>query len=81
MKKKVLINVTFKDRYTGKLRVAGKTAEMTEERVREVNEVNPNFVSVIGNVPETNNGKDQTDGNNADNSGNGTTDDGKSKDK
>lgn len=60
MKKKVLINVTFKDRYTGKLRVAGKTATMTEERIKEINDVNPNFVSVIGNVENANN----DDGNN-----------------
>ena len=48
--KKVLINVSFKDRYTGKTRVAGKTAEMSEERVAEIKEVNPNFITVIGNV-------------------------------
>lgn len=48
--KKVLFNVTFTDRYTGEMRVAGETAEMTEERVAEIKEVNPNFLSVIGNV-------------------------------
>lgn len=73
MKKKVLINVTFKDRYTGKLRKAGKTAEMSEDRIREINEVNPNFVSVIGNVEENNNGgnagesDDDVNGNSAEN--------------
>lgn len=66
MKKKVLINVTFKDRYTGKLRVAGKTATMTEERIKEINEVNPNFVSVIGNVENANN-DDGNDGNSTEN--------------
>ena len=50
--KKVLINVSFKDRYTGKTRVAGKTAEMSEERVAEIKEVNPNFITVIGNVED-----------------------------
>lgn len=50
--KKVLINVSFKDRYTGKTRVAGETTEMSEERVAEIKEVNPNFISVIGNVED-----------------------------
>lgn len=48
--KKVLINVNFKDRYTGEMYAAGKTAEMTEERVREIKEVSPNFVTVIGDA-------------------------------
>lgn len=56
--KKVLFNVSFKDRYTGKLIKAGTTAEMTEERIAEIKEVNPNFVSVIGNVePEPEQGE------------------------
>ena len=50
MKKKVLINENFKDRYTGKMRVAGKKVEMTEDRIKEIKEVNPNFITVIGNV-------------------------------
>ncbi len=50
--KKVLFNETFKDRYTGKLCVAGKLAEMSEDRIKEIKEVNPNFVSVIGVVEE-----------------------------
>lgn len=50
--KKVLVNVTFKDRYTGKKHVAGKTEKMTEERVREIKEVNPHFVTVIGEIAE-----------------------------
>ena len=48
--KKVLFNVSFNDRYTGKLNKAGTTAEMTEERIAEIKEVNPNFISVIGNA-------------------------------
>lgn len=49
--KKVVVNVPFTDRYTGKLHKAdGKPIEMTEERVAEVKEVNPNFITVIGNV-------------------------------
>lgn len=50
--KKVVFNESFKDRYTGELCKAGDTAEMTEERVAEIKEVNPNFISVIGNVTE-----------------------------
>lgn len=48
--KKVLVNVEFKDRYTGEKYVAGKTYEMTDERIKEVKEVNPNFIDVIGTV-------------------------------
>lgn len=51
--KKVVVNVPFIDRYTGELHKAdGKPIEMTEERVAEVKEVNPNFISVVGNVKE-----------------------------
>lgn len=49
---KVLINIGFKDKYTGELYTAGATTEMTEERVYEVKEVNPNFVTVLGYVEE-----------------------------
>lgn len=50
--KKVLFNVDFIDRETGKMRKAGKTAEMSEERVAEIKEVNPNFITVLGTVPK-----------------------------
>lgn len=51
--KKVVVNVPFIDRYTGKLLKAdGKPVEMTEERIAEIKEVNPNFISVVGNVEE-----------------------------
>lgn len=51
--KKVVVNVPFIDRYTGKLLKAdGKPIEMTEERIAEIKEVNPNFISVVGNVEE-----------------------------
>lgn len=51
--KKVVVNVPFIDRYTGELHKAdGKPIEMTEERVAEVKEVNPNFITVVGNVEE-----------------------------
>lgn len=51
--KKVVVNVPFIDRYTCELHKAdGKSIEMTEERVAEVKEVNPNFITVVGNVEE-----------------------------
>lgn len=49
--KVVLVNVTFRDKYTGTMYEAGKTYPMSEERVKEVKEVNSNFVTVIGEVP------------------------------
>ena len=52
MRKVVLINVPFKDVYTGERYVAGKTTEMTDERIKEVKEVDPNFITVIGIVKE-----------------------------
>lgn len=52
MKKLVLINVDFKDAYTGKIHRAGERVEMTDERITEVKSVNPEFVSVIGIVEE-----------------------------
>ena len=58
--KKVVVNVPFIDRYTGKLLKAdGKPIEMTEERVAEVKEVNPNFISVVGNVEVPKNADDE----------------------
>ncbi len=48
--KTVLINVPFRDVYTGEMYTAGKTYPMSEERVKEVKEVNPNFVTVVGNA-------------------------------
>lgn len=50
--KLVLVNVDFKDAYTGKIRKAGEKAKLTEERVAEIKAVNPDFVSVIGEVEE-----------------------------
>ena len=50
--KKVLINTDFRDRYTGKIHKAGKTEEMTESRGAEIKEVNPELVTVIGDIPE-----------------------------
>lgn len=52
MKKIVLVNVDFRDVYTGEMHMAGSKCEMTEARVAEVKAVNPEFVSVIGTVAE-----------------------------
>lgn len=52
MKKIVLVNIDFKDAYTGKLHKAGDKVEMTDARIAEVKGVNPEFVSVIGAVEE-----------------------------
>lgn len=52
MKKIVLVNIDFKDAYTGKLHKAGDKVEMTDARIAEVKGVNPEFVSVIGEVKE-----------------------------
>ena len=51
-KKLVLVNVDFKDVYTGKLHKAGDREEMTDERVMEVKAINPDFVTVVGAVEE-----------------------------
>lgn len=52
MKKIVLVNVDFRDVYTGELHKAGSKCEMTDARIAEVKAVNPEFVSVIGTVEE-----------------------------
>ena len=66
--KKVVVNVPFIDRYTGKMHKAdGKPIEMTEERVTEVKEVNPNFITVVGNVKEPEQSDDKKDGKKAEN--------------
>jgi len=49
-KKIVLVNVEFKDARTGKKHIAGKTIELSDERIAEVKEVNPNFITVIGDA-------------------------------
>lgn len=48
--KKVVVNVEFIDRYTKKKVKAGSKLELTEERIAEIKEVNPHFITVIGNV-------------------------------
>lgn len=54
MRKIVLINVDFRDAYTGELHEAGDKVVMTAERVAEIKGVNPDFVSVVGVVEEAN---------------------------
>lgn len=44
-----MVNQPFKDRYdTSKTYVAGKTYQLTEERITEIRGVNPNLITVIG---------------------------------
>ena len=52
MRKIVLINVDFRDAYTGEIRRAGDRAIMDDGRIAEVRAINPEFVSVIGMVEE-----------------------------
>ena len=64
--KLVVVNIPFVDRYTGKMHKAdGKPVKMTAERVAEIKEVNPNLITVIGNVEEPT----QPDVNSGENSG------------
>lgn len=48
--KRVVVNVEFIDRYSKKKVKAGSKLEMTEERIAEIEKVNPHFVTVIGDV-------------------------------
>ena len=50
--KNVLINHDFRDVHTGEIHRAGNKEQMTDERIAEIKAVNPEFVSVIGLVPE-----------------------------
>ena len=52
MRKVVLINVSFRDAYTGEIHRAGDKAIMDDGRIAEIRGVNPEFVSVIGMVEE-----------------------------
>lgn len=45
--KTVLINIPFRDAHTDELYEAGKTYPMSEDRIAEVKEVNPNFITVV----------------------------------
>lgn len=47
-----LVNIDFIDAYTGKLNKAGSKIKLTPERVAEVKAVNPELISVIGDVEE-----------------------------
>lgn len=48
--KKVLFNVSFKDKHTGKMNLAGKTTTMTEERIAEINAVDSSLITVVCEV-------------------------------
>lgn len=61
--KEVIINTDFRDRYTGKKHIAGKTEKMTDERVKEIKEINSELVTVIGDIPEENKDNGNKEGN------------------
>lgn len=48
-----MVNVGFKDAYTGEEYEAGKLIVLSEQRVAEVKEIDKNLISVIGNAEET----------------------------
>ena len=73
--KEVLINISFRDKYTDKVYAAGKKYPMTEERVKEIKEINPNFVTVVGEVKSSKSKSDKekkTEEKNAENQSTGT---------
>lgn len=45
--KKVKIEQRFIDRHTGKMRNAGEVVELTEERIAEIQSVDPALISVL----------------------------------
>lgn len=50
--REVLVNSTFEDKYTHKKYEGGKTYPMSEARIAEIKEVNPNLITVIGESKE-----------------------------
>ena len=50
--KKVLINESFRDKYTGQVYEAGKIYTLSNERVAEIKEVNKKLIEVIGNAED-----------------------------
>lgn len=54
----VLINQDFKDAYTGKVRKAGSRVRMTAERVEEIKKVNADFVTVVGEAEDPEQGQE-----------------------
>ena len=46
----VLVNIGFEDRHTGKKYTPGDVIQLTEERIAEVQEVNKDFITVLGEV-------------------------------
>lgn len=46
--REVLVNSTFEDKYSHKKYEGGKKYPMTDARIAEIKEVNPNLISVLG---------------------------------
>lgn len=44
----VMVNIPFRDVYTGKVYKAGKKITMSQERIAEIKEINKDLVSVVG---------------------------------
>lgn len=49
---KVLVNVPFRDRYTGKVYKASEELTLTRERVEEIRSISAELVTVLGEVKE-----------------------------
>ena len=49
---KVLINMAFKDRYTGKMYEANKEVEISKERATEIQNIDKSLITVLGIVEE-----------------------------
>ena len=50
---KVLVNVPFRDRYTGKVYKASEELILTKERVNEIRGISADLVTILGEVKET----------------------------
>ena len=47
-----LVNIEFEDKYTGNKYVAGKTYPFSKERIAEVQGVDKNLISVLGEIKD-----------------------------
>lgn len=50
--REVLVNSTFEDKHSHKKLEGGKTYPMTDARIAEIKEVNPNLITVLGESKE-----------------------------
>lgn len=47
---KCSVNREFKDKHTGNLIVAGATLELSEERIKEIRDVDKTLITVLGEI-------------------------------